>query len=309
MDVCFKNKSLLPRLFIVVVGISLAGVCATEKVQEVQSVNSGSDAKKLIGVVTAKLKEASKRQITRLEQSAGQAFKADKKLIQQQQAARTRIADQVLPVLTRKVETTVENNKPARMRIIDGEKIADLSTEQMLKVLENLASGLRMLPPLPDQVSAWARTVAPLLSFDKKTQAMMSDLVNQWFDVLLKSETDLGKLARISADDKAQQHQLIAGLRGNYKDNYHNASQLLYPWIQIALLINNRDPLGTWLEYATDNPKPLRAKFKKLVEKAARDSSSEADARGFVLLAIASLFAPEALFKQLASKSDGQGAE
>lgn len=290
-------------------GYSVPQFAELDKKGESVTVRSGDDAKKLITTLTDKLKDASKRQVSRLEQGGGGKFKATKRLVQQQQEARSTIESKVLPVLTRKVETTVGEGKPARMKLIDGEKIAGLSAGQLSKVLENLASGLRMLPPLPEQVGAWAKTIAPLLSFDEKTKAMMSQVVGQWFDVLLKNESDLEKLARISSDDQEKQQERIAELRGKYKEYYHNASQLLYPWVQISLLLNARDPLGTWLHYATNNPQPLRAKFKKLVEsaqnaleKAGKDSSSEADARGFILLAIASLFAPEELFKELGGK-------
>lgn len=276
---------------------------------QVYTVVNGDDAKKLVSKVTEGLKIAAQRQLARLEQGSGTAFKPSKSLKQQQASARTRLAEQVLPVITRKVETKVGGNKPARMSIIDGEKINQLSAQQMLKVLENLASGLRMLPPLPDQVTEWARTITPLLSFDKKTQHTMAETIGRWFDVLLQNEADLEKLARISGTEQTQQHEQISALRENYKEYYHNASQLLYPWIQIALLLNARDPLGTWLSYATDDPQALRTKFKKVVEaaqnaleKAGRDVLSEADARGFILLAIASLFAPEEVFQGLNKK-------
>jgi ElaB/YqjD/DUF883 family membrane-anchored ribosome-binding protein len=314
------KKNIVRRVLILVfINYFVFQVSLLAKTYEPFVVDSGTDAKKLIASLTTKLKDASKRQVSRLEQNFGEKFKPTKRLVQQQQEARTRIESKVLPLLTRKVETTVSDNKPARMKVIDGAKISDLSVAQLSKLLENLASGLRVLPPLTEQVPAWAKTLAPLLSFDKKTKAMMSGLVNQWFDVLLKSESDLETLARISSDEQSEQHDRIAQLRGKYKEYYHNMSQLLYPWVQIVLLLDVRDPVGTWLQYATNNPDQLRTKFKKLVElaenvleKAGKDSSSEADARGFILLAIASLFAPEEFFKDLGAKgsvSTKQAAE
>ena len=137
----------------------------------------------------------------------------------------------------------------------------------------------------------------------------MSRLVHQWFNLLLEREVDLEALARISGNEKEAQHEKIAQLRKSYTKHFHNASQLVYPWIQIGLMLDNNDPVGAWLRYAVTDSDALRSKFKKLVkaaqsalEKAGRDSSSEADARGFVLLAIASLFAPDEFFNQLGHK-------
>lgn len=279
-------------------------------------IHTGEDAQRLVTELKDALGKARKRQINQIEQGSGKKFQPGKQLLSQQKNALSTLKNTVIPAITKKVMTKL-NGKEARMQVLDWQKISKLSATELSQILKNLADAIRMLPPAAG-VEAWARTLAALLSFDKEAQQKFGEALSGWLDSLLEHEDDLAQLARISAlKDKADQHEQIAKLRKHYEKNFHNASQLLYPWLQIMLLLNSREPLSRLLECATSNPQELQGKFKQLIakaqhilEKSGGGDSTESDARGFVLLALASLFAPEKFFAQLAPEAtDSTGDE
>ena len=75
--VMYRNNIWLHILAIAFMGLAQPIVSQLEN-KEAVAINAGGDAQRLISHLSTKLKEASKRQISRMEQSSGESFKPSK---------------------------------------------------------------------------------------------------------------------------------------------------------------------------------------------------------------------------------------
>jgi hypothetical protein len=269
-------------------------------------ISNGDEAQELVVSLESKLKDALKQQIKHVARASGKKFVADKELIGEQEKA-LQLLKAVLPKITKGVVTAL-GGKKAQIHLLDPDKIAELSPQGLAQVLKDLAGSLKMLPPV-ENFEEWAQAIAPLLSFDAKSQELMTSLLAGWFDALLKNKEDLRKLAVILTNSKESQRGL-APLREKYKGIQHNLSQIMYPLVQVILVTHNGSPWERFLELTTANPQKLGVQLKKLLtlmrgilEEVNPDGATRADE--LLLSAVAIFFASDEFFALLGKNKAG----
>jgi len=256
-----------------------------------------ADAMQLRKKLEHGLSIAADSQIKQIKQHQGE-FVASPKFIQKQRAARDTFAAKVLPLITQKDDMD---------RSVSLSKIEKLSGTQLTEIMHDAYNFLSLLPPLPAHVIAWSRTLTPFLSFSDADREGFSTLMNTWLTLLEEHQDDLQNIAAQASSPQATQRQFLNKLRPTYRAGQHNASQLLYSWVQASSALDEQNPLKAFLSQATTDAESLEARLQSLIQNAKeilkKESHgrkvSDADARGFVLFNMALLFAPDGVIEQV----------
>lgn len=239
-------------------------------------------------------------QIKKMRRASDPAFTPSEQFIKKQRMAREQLTKNVVPRITQAKALHTETGTPLKARCIDLHTIDQLSPSDLKRCLTALANALTLLPCVPGSADAWAKALTPLFSFTANAQGECGDLMASWLSQMLANVDDFKRILTLSKmsseQDKAKE---IAALRKKYQEYSHNASQLLYAWVQIASIINPESPVKTFLQYATRDWQTLYTQYNALVDialqhiKAPKGAAhTRKDASGLLLLTLQTLFAP-----------------
>ncbi len=268
-----------------------------EAVEQSYGVMTADDLTTVLDTVTRALATQGQEKIDTIREESDPAFTPSAQFIKKQKMAREALIQQVIPRITKpKKFAATQDRTPGIMRAIDIHTIGELTPGELKKCLTHIATALTLLPPVPETAQAWAKAIVPLISFDAEEQEAFGDLITEWLTQLATNTDDLTMLlTATTGKSNSAKSEKIAALRKKYQATTHNASQLLYPWMQIASIINPEAPMKTFFQYATRNWKNVYQLYSTVVDRIAKmTKKSRHDASGALLLSMQTVFAPAA---------------